>query len=291
MVRKRDGRAIHLRLSRRMVVALITALLAAATLAAVSVPVAGTTAALVPLASGSPKGTLQLRAEFSWTFSVQRDDTTCPAGMPPLAICQPHASTALVPGLGSVSMSYVYAVLPAASCPGSSAQVLGYTARFVVAGKGEVDFAISGLPDCFPAPSAEIQSTTQPFTVTDGSGAYAGASGSGTVRHAGAPGLAGTHGRDLWQGTLVVTGLEFDVSPPTISGAVSKIVRVPRGAKRVRVRYKVAASDTEGAVPVTCTPRSGTFFRLGRTRVTCTATDTNGNTAVRAFTVTVTRRR
>ena len=276
MVRKRDGRAIHLRLSRRMVVALITALLAAATLAAVSVPVAGTTAALVPLASGSPKGTLQLRAEFSWTFS---------------AICQPHASTALVPGLGSVSMSYVYAVLPAASCPGSSAQVLGYTARFVVAGKGEVDFAISGLPDCFPAPSAEIQSTTQPFTVTDGSGAYAGASGSGTVRHAGAPGLAGTHGRDLWQGTLVVTGLEFDVSPPTISGAVSKIVRVPRGAKRVRVRYKVAASDTEGAVPVTCTPRSGTFFRLGRTRVTCTATDTNGNTAVRAFTVTVTRRR
>jgi len=250
-------------------------------------------AVLAPLALAHPDdtGTLQLRASFSWTFSVQRDDTTCPAGAPALAICQPHASTGVVPGLGQVSMSYVYTVLAAASCLGSSAQVLGYTARFTVAGRGEIDFAVDGLPDCFAAPSAAIQSTTQPFTVTGGTGAYAGASGSGMLKHTGVPGLAGTHGRDLWMGTLVVPGLEFDVSPPTISGAVSRVVRASRGAKRVRVTYRVSASDSAGAASLTCRPPSGSFLRLGRTRVTCSATDTSGNTAVKSFTVTVRPRR
>ena len=177
--------------------------------------------AAVPLAAGD-SGTLHLRAEFSWTFSVQRDDTTCPAGSPEFAICQPHAAIGVVPGLGEVSISYVYTIFPSPSCAGSSAQVLGYTARFTVAGRGEIDFAVAGLPDCFPTPSATIQSTTQPFTVTGGSGAYAGASGSGVVEHAGTPGLAGTHGRDRWEGTVAVVGLEFDVTPPVITGAVGK---------------------------------------------------------------------
>lgn len=254
---------------------------------------AGLAAAVVEFASGNAgeTGTLQLRADFSWTFSVQRDDTTCPAGTPTLAICQPHVSAGLVPGLGRVSMSYVYTVLATDTCAGSSAQVLGYAARFTVAGRGEVDFAVGGLPDCFPAPSAAIQSTTQPFTVTGGTGAYAGASGSGTLKHAGVPGLAGTHGRDLWLGTLVVPGLEFDVSSPTITGAVSKTVRAPRGTKRVRVTYKVAASDAAGVASLSCRPPSGSFFRLGKTRVICTAVDTSGNTAVRPFTVTVVLRR
>ena len=236
-------------------------------------------------------GALRLQAHFAWTYSVQRDDTTCPADTPPLAICQPHSSKGLVPGLGEVAMSYVYVVLPSASCPGSSAQVLGHTARFVVSGKGEIDFAVGGLPDCFPAPSAQIQSTTQPFIVTGGSGAYVGASGSGRVEHAGVPGLAGTHGRDNWVGTLVVPGLDFDVTPPTMRGAASKIVRAPRGARRVRVRYTVTASDAAGQAVLACLPPSGSFFRIGRTRVTCTARDTNGNVATRAFAVTVTPRR
>lgn len=150
---------------------------------------------------------------------------------------------------------------------------------------------MGGLADCFPAPSTAIQSTTQPFTVTGGSGTYAGASGAGTLRHVGAPGLAGTHGRDLWLGTLVVPGLEFDLTAPTISGTASRTVRAPPRAKRVRVTYKVAASDASGPVSVRCEPPAGSFFRLGRTRVVCSAADVNGNTTVRAFTVTVTPRR
>ncbi len=96
---------------------------------------------------------------------------------------------------------------------------------------------------------------------------------------------------DIWTGTLAVPGLEFDLTPPMISGAVSKTVRAPRRAKRVRVRYSVTAQDAvDGSVPVDCVPRSGSFFWLGRTRVACTATDSSANASGAGFTVTVKRR-
>lgn len=50
--------------------------------------------------------------------------------------------------------------------------------------------------------------------------------------------------------------------------------------------YAVAAS-----VAARCTPRSGAAFRVGRTRVTCTATDSSANTATAAFTVVVRKTR
>jgi hypothetical protein len=48
-----------------------------------------------------------------------------------------------------------------------------------------------------------------------------------------------------------------------------------------------AADDTDGDVPVTCHPESGSVFPLGTTSVACTATDTAGNTAAGQFPVTV----
>jgi hypothetical protein len=46
-----------------------------------------------------------------------------------------------------------------------------------------------------------------------------------------------------------------------------------------------AADAVDGAVPVTCTPPSGSVVALGRQRVTCTAADAAGNAATAAFTV------
>jgi hypothetical protein len=119
---------------------------------------------------------------------------------------------------------------------------------------------------------------------------YAGASGGGTLTGL-SNGPSGT-GLDNWTGTLVVPDLQFDLTPPTINGAVDKKVRVARRAKRVRVTYAVTAQDdVDNLVPVTCSPRSGTAFAVGRTRVTCSATDTSGNSSTASFTVIVTRRR
>jgi energy-coupling factor transporter ATP-binding protein EcfA2 len=54
------------------------------------------------------------------------------------------------------------------------------------------------------------------------------------------------------------------------------------------VQYTVLATDlVDDTVPVTCTPASGSFFKLGTTTVTCSATDSAGNTAKGGFTVTV----
>lgn len=85
---------------------------------------------------------------------------------------------------------------------------------------------------------------------------------------------------------------EADTTRPVLAGATSRVVRAPTGAERVRVRYRVTGRDeVDGPVPVLCIPSSGSWFRLGRTRVTCSATDSSGNTGRASFTVTVRRNR
>ena len=88
----------------------------------------------------------------------------------------------------------------------------------------------------------------------------------------------------------LVLGVRYLEVHVTIDGARARTVRVPRSGKRVRVRYVVRANDTvDGALPVTCDPRSGSLFMLGRTTVACEAVDSSGNTGRARFTVTVRR--
>ncbi len=98
-------------------------------------------------------------------------------------------------------------------------------------------------------------------------------------------------GVETWTGTLSVPGgRDFDTTPPMLSGATSKTVRAPKGAKSVRVTYKVTATDNaDSQVPVTCRPRSGSRFFIGRTTVKCAATDSSANTTDAAFTIRVRR--
>ncbi len=57
------------------------------------------------------------------------------------------------------------------------------------------------------------------------------------------------------------------------------------------VTYVASAVDlVDGTRPVTCTPASGSTFAIGTTTVSCSASDTRGNTATRSFVVTVTVR-
>ena len=87
-------------------------------------------------------------------------------------------------------------------------------------------------------------------------------------------------------------------------GQVELLVRVPdhvnpvivsRGDQTIytaypgtgAVRYVVpTATDNSGTVTLVCTPASGTTIALGRTTVTCNATDPTGNTAVASFVIT-----
>jgi hypothetical protein len=137
-----------------------------------------------------------------------------------------------------------------------------------------------------------IEPMVQEFTITGGTGAFAGASGRGEVER----GLLDPEFQlvrdvlETWTGTLTAPELHVDL--PRLTGAVAKTVRAAKGARSARVTFEVTAfDDTDGAIPVSCHPRSGSRFPLGKTTVSCTATDSNGNTATAEFTVKVKRGR
>jgi hypothetical protein len=188
---------------------------------------------------------------------------------------------------GRVTESYTYfAEEMPPSCP-AGAKVLGYPVRWTIAGKGEIHFAVAERSDCL----LDAFTADQEFTITGGTGIYAGASGGGQVDRTLTQTAAGAEGSESWIGTLTVPGLEFDLTAPTITGARSKTVRAPPRAARVRVAYSLSATDdVDGRLPVVCRPPSGTRFRIGRTTVRCTATDNSGNVASATFRITVLRR-
>jgi HYR domain-containing protein len=119
--------------------------------------------------------------------------------------------------------------------------------------------------------------------VTGGAGAYAGATGSGTIRF-----RSHTEGSPrtisiAFTGSLDVPGLTFDTTAPVFSGVKNRVVKTTsrRGA---RVRFSIRATDAaDGPLPVACTPKSGARFRVGKTRVSCSAVDGSGNEAKTSF--------
>jgi hypothetical protein len=231
-------------------------------------------------------GTLNLRA-------VLKADSRLGACPPEVtnSTCASRTGEGLVPGIGSVAEAYTWiSDIGPPSCPEASGITRAYPIRFVVAGKGEIHFAIAGAAQCVSQEAVRTQGQT--FTVTGGTGIYAGATGSGTVeRKLGTATDTGRSGSETWTGTLSVAGMEFDTTPPVLSGASAKTVRAPRRVRRVRVTYKLTARDNvDGSIPVTCQPASGSRFKIGRTVVTCSATDMSGNTATASFRITVRRR-
>lgn len=246
----------------------------------------------VPATSGktSSTGSLNLQARLDLVSQLG----PCPPGVgAPVTACAARRGEGLVPGLGKVTESYTFLLSEGPpTCPAAGyAKALAYPLRLVVVGKGEIGVAVAEGAECVANEAVRTQS--QAFVITGGTGIYAGASGGGTVeRVLGGETPSGRFGTDTWTGSLDVSGHEFDLTPPTLSGAVNKTVRAPRRAKRMRVTYAVSArDDVDGPVPVSCKPRSGTRFRIGRTAVTCSATDTSANTKAAKFRITVKRRR
>jgi hypothetical protein len=171
-------------------------------------------------------------------------------------------------------------------CGPADVVILGYTTSLRVVGKGEISVSVADAP-CLLA-DLDALNATGSFTVTGGTGIYTGASGSGRIERAASFGPGGAAGTDRWTGTLVVPGLAFDLSPPVVSGATNQTVKAKRGAKGARVTYQVTAQDDQdGTTPVTCAPRSGSRFRIGRTKVACEAADTSANSTDASFTITV----
>lgn len=92
----------------------------------------------------------------------------------------------------------------------------------------------------------------------------------------------------LGTGSFTVTVVD---QPPIVSvpSGISKQTTDPNVGVVVDFASDVTATDVvDGPLTPTCNPSSGSTFVLGSTTVTCTATDTHGNTGSASFVVTVT---
>jgi HYR domain len=80
---------------------------------------------------------------------------------------------------------------------------------------------------------------------------------------------------------------EYSATAPTIT-VPSNITKTAENASGAVVTYSASASSSVAFVEsFKCSPASGSTFAAGTTTVNCTATDTQGNTATKSFTVTV----
>jgi HYR domain len=179
-----------------------------------------------------------------------------------------------------------------AACPSGGYQISAYPAQLDVRGRGTISLSVAASSQCAPAPT-DILNVSQAFQIVGGTGVFAGASGSGVVSRTDTGYTDHGVGTDHWDGTITAPAWDaIDLTPPTIRGAANKLVRAPRNARRVRVRYRVTATDvTDGTVSVRCKPASGSRFKVGRsTRVRCAAGDLSANIAHAASRVTVRHR-
>ncbi|MDQ2969307.1 MAG: HYR domain-containing protein [Actinomycetota bacterium] len=79
-----------------------------------------------------------------------------------------------------------------------------------------------------------------------------------------------------------------DTAPPAISVPGDPVVEANGpGGSAVNFSTPTGTDAVDGPRPVTCSPESGSTFPLGQTTVTCTSTDSAGNTGQASFKVTV----
>ncbi|MGB2873984.1 MAG: HYR domain-containing protein [Gaiellaceae bacterium] len=244
--------------------------------------------ALAAVAGSARADTVSLHAVFDGPFSVGGNGPVdCGPGTPAQTFCYPATTDPAIPGLGKTTMAFT--ILEDRSDPNPDcAHAKIDRLPIVVTGKGEIDLSAqsSGCqPYADPQPLA--------FTVTGGSGIYAGATGSGELTllsHTEPPSPKGRTLHAELSGTLSVPGLQFDTTKPRLKG-LKNLAVTTKSKRGKRVRFSVTATDqVDGSVSVSCKPPSGSLFRLGRTAVTCKAMDSSGNTATGRFTVQVKRR-
>ena len=221
----------------------VTALIAAMGLVLLAPLVATAAHAQGPDVSAtySATGTLELRA----SLGLVSDLGECPPGVDGDA-CAARTGQGSRPGLGSVSETYIWSYrMGPPTCPSGVGKPLATTGRLVVVGKGEILFALADGARCID--QEPLRNEPQDFTITGGTGTYDGASGSGTLERA----LVRAVGTERWIGTLGVPGLEFDMTPPRLSGATSKTVRAPRAPNA-----SGSPTTSRRATPWTATCRS-----------------------------------
>jgi hypothetical protein len=133
---------------------------------------------------------------------------------------------------------------------------------------------------------AMVTYSTSSSDIVDGAVPVTCAPASGSTFHVGSTSVScsavDAHGNTA---TSSFTVSVQDTVAPQLT--VPKAVSV-KAKHAIRVSFPTAARDAvSGKVAVHCTPASGSLFKPGATKVTCSAVDDAGNRATKTFTVTV----
>ncbi|TMF76593.1 MAG: HYR domain-containing protein, partial [Chloroflexi bacterium] len=165
--------------------------------------------------------------------------------------------------------------------------------RRVLAILAALDCVSSTAPPVLLGPRADVTTTTAPGLPT------------ATVRFTGessavvcAPSSPATLGVGLTKATCTATNANgttktsfnvtvLDKEPPVLTMPADITVNAPSGSSTAVVTFAPTATDNVGIASTVCAPASGSAFAHGPTTVSCTATDTSGNTATGTFKVTV----
>lgn len=206
-------------------------------------------------------------------------ETTCPPGLSKGTECFRYNAGKIVSGLGRTSLAWNETINRTGSCG-----IWKILDGSWITPKGTIPF--SGTSEGCPSVNEGTGATVQIMFAPGSSGA----SGTATAKFGQAHISAIKTEPVRWGGTLAIPNVTFDTTPPEIAHVANKVVKMDRG-HRGRAFYKVAARDAiDGLLKTKCRPRSGSFFPIGRTRVTCSATDTSGNAASTSFLVIIKRR-
>ena len=201
------------------------------------------------LVSGTTQGTLTLNPDGSFTYTPNSDFIGSDSFV--YQANDGHGNTALAP----VAITVNQIICPAGS------------------------FLSSGSNNCTPAPPGSyVPSSGSTSATLCPAGTYCPTAGTitpltcpaGTTSNAGA--------------TSCYT---VDTTPPvlTVPSPITQIATSPAGAT---VTFVATATDPDDAASTpTCIPSSGSTFPIGTTTVTCSSTDTHGNTGTASFTVTI----
>ncbi|HEU5477315.1 MAG TPA: HYR domain-containing protein [Gaiellaceae bacterium] len=247
-------------------------------------------AAVASVSSAGATETFTARSDFGGGWTANPCTQSLPQGADH-QLCFDHTATPLVSGLGRVSLSFTaWQTYFLPDC----VHLAVADGSLVTTSKGTLHFAGARTGCAGSTSDGNLMLKGEvPVSVSGGDGDFLDGSGQGTLRLV----SSGTATNNFsgpatgkFELALNLPNGTFDIIPPRISGAVSKHVHAGRKAKRVRVTYRVTAHDAvDGHVPVSCKPRPSSSFRIGRTKVTCSATDRSANTATAHFTVRVTQ--
>ncbi|HEX6702442.1 MAG TPA: HYR domain-containing protein [Gaiellaceae bacterium] len=193
------------------------------------------------------------------TFPVGTTTVTCTA-------TDSHSNSSS--GSFSVTVNLVDTTAPVLTVPSDMTVTTGNPGGAVVTYSASATDNVDGsiTPSCSPASGATfpVGATTVTCTATDAHSNTASKS-------------------------FTVTVVVVDNQAPVLSGVPASFGREANGPDGSRVSYTVptAVDNIDGPLPVTCSPGSGALFPLGTTKVTCSATDSHGNTASASFNVSV----